>query len=127
MTTFRVVSYGGRSEPVLTVRQPWAELIVSGIKDVENRSWSTSYRGRLWIHASVSRVDREPEYVRVIERAPRGAIVGHVDLVDVVTDAPSKWAAPGKCHWLLANPLRLEEPVSAVGRLGLWSVPPELG
>jgi len=32
---------------VLTVCQPWASLIVAGIKDVEERSWRTDYRGRL--------------------------------------------------------------------------------
>jgi hypothetical protein len=37
----------------LTVRQPWASLIVTGAKDVENRSWPTSYRGTLLIHAGV--------------------------------------------------------------------------
>jgi hypothetical protein len=41
---------------VLTVRQPWASLIVAGIKNVENRSWRTKYRGKLGIHAG-SHVD----------------------------------------------------------------------
>lgn len=35
----------------LTVKQPWASLIVMGIKDVENRTWTTPYRGRILIHA----------------------------------------------------------------------------
>jgi hypothetical protein len=35
----------------LSIRQPWAGLIVAGIKDIENRSWSTSYRGPILIHA----------------------------------------------------------------------------
>jgi hypothetical protein len=41
----------------LTIRQPWASLIIAGIKDVENRTWSTGYRGELVIHAGRS-VDR---------------------------------------------------------------------
>jgi len=36
----------------LSVRQPWATLICSGIKTVENRTWKTDYRGKLLIHAS---------------------------------------------------------------------------
>jgi len=36
---------------VLTVRQPYASLLVSGIKDVENRSRRTNYRGTVLIHA----------------------------------------------------------------------------
>jgi hypothetical protein len=37
--------------PVLSVRQPWASFIISGLKSIELRSWSTEYRGWLWIHA----------------------------------------------------------------------------
>ena len=36
----------------LSIRQPWASLIVAGIKDIENRSWVTNYRGKLLIHAA---------------------------------------------------------------------------
>ncbi|MDR2553726.1 MAG: ASCH domain-containing protein [Treponema sp.] len=37
---------------VLSVRQPYAALICAGVKKVENRTWTTAYRGRLLIHAS---------------------------------------------------------------------------
>lgn len=36
----------------LSIRQPWAWLIVQGYKDIENRSWNTKYRGQVLIHAS---------------------------------------------------------------------------
>jgi hypothetical protein len=36
----------------LSVRQPHAALICAGVKTVENRTWKTDYRGRLFIHAS---------------------------------------------------------------------------
>jgi hypothetical protein len=39
----------------LSVCQPFASLIISGEKRVENRRWSTSYRGPLLIHAGKSR------------------------------------------------------------------------
>lgn len=35
----------------LTMHQPWASLLVYGIKRAEGRGWSTDFRGRLWIHA----------------------------------------------------------------------------
>jgi len=38
---------------VLSVCQPWAWLLVNGLKDVENRSWTTRHRGPLLIHAGI--------------------------------------------------------------------------
>jgi hypothetical protein len=35
----------------LTMHQPWASLLVYGIKRAEGRGWTTDFRGRLWIHA----------------------------------------------------------------------------
>jgi hypothetical protein len=37
---------------IFSVRQPWAALIVSRHKDIENRTWSTRYSGPVLIHAS---------------------------------------------------------------------------
>lgn len=36
----------------LSIRQPWAWLIVNGHKDIENRSWPTRFRGKFLVHAS---------------------------------------------------------------------------
>lgn len=36
----------------LSIKQPWASLIAQGIKDIENRTWKTKFRGRIFIHAS---------------------------------------------------------------------------
>ncbi|XP_077240318.1 uncharacterized protein LOC143881209 isoform X2 [Tasmannia lanceolata] len=38
--------------PCLTMHQPWASLLVHGIKRIEGRSWPAPMRGRLWIHAA---------------------------------------------------------------------------
>ncbi|CAF0837268.1 unnamed protein product [Rotaria sordida] len=43
----------------LTMHQPWASLLVRGIKMHEGRSWYTSHRGRLWIHAAAKEPDQE--------------------------------------------------------------------
>lgn len=39
----------------ISIKQPWASLIAHGIKDIENRSWRTNYRGRVLIHAGASK------------------------------------------------------------------------
>lgn len=48
----------------LSVRQPWAGLVVDGIKDVENRNKATSFRGRIGVHASL-KPDLGPEVLRL--------------------------------------------------------------
>ena len=45
----------------LSIRQPWASLIVEGFKDVENRSWRTPIRGEIAIHASASKTEDDWE------------------------------------------------------------------
>ena len=106
----------------LTLRQPWACLVVAGIKDVENRTWRTNHRGRLVIHAG-SAIDREvmDEHGRLLADCPRGAILGAVELVDIVRDSASPWAIAGNWHWLLDDPRPLLMPIRATGRLGLWT------
>ena len=108
----------------LTIRQPWASLIVFGEKDVENRTWTTRHRGSLAIHAGQA-VDHDLQAWQLniaqrINTFPRGAIVGIVDLRDVVRDSRSRWAEPGHHHWVLTDP-RPIEPVPMRGRLGLWT------
>src|SRR2546422_8913352 len=67
--------------PVLSVRQPWASYIASGLKSMELRSWTTDYRGWLWIHAS-----KQPDleamdiYRPKAEHFPTGGLVGIADL-----------------------------------------------
>lgn len=112
------------------MRQPWAWAIIHAGKDVENRTWRTGYRGPLLIHAAQA-FDEEMHAAPLstwrrygIKSRPaclfeRSAIVGVVDLVDIVQDSTSRWAIDGCYHWLLANPRPLE-PVPAAGRLGLW-------
>ena len=70
---------------ILSVRQPWAWLLFNG-KDIENRTWRTSYRGPLLIHASLGKdpedfMPRQREYIEsagivIPEDLPRGAILG---------------------------------------------------
>jgi ASCH domain len=48
----------GTPMKILSILQPWAHLIVSGSKNIENRTWSTSYRGPFLVQASLN-VNRE--------------------------------------------------------------------
>jgi hypothetical protein len=100
----------------LSVRQPWAWLIVNGYKDIENRSWRTNHRGPLLIHASSNRSLCTPASLRQIEgkyhvRLPRefdfGGIIGVLDVVDCVKTHPSKWKIRGGWGWVLKNPRKL--------------------
>jgi hypothetical protein len=80
---------------VLTVRQPWAGLLVAGIKDVENRGWRTSYRGPLLIHAGTGTDPYDAATPLLPNCALHGAILGMVTLLDCVRGYPSVWATPG--------------------------------
>ena len=101
---------------VLSLRQPWAWLIVNGYKDIENRSWRTNHRGPLLIHASSNRSLTSSKNLAAIEkkyrvRLPRdfdfGGIVGVADVVDCVKTHLSKWKIRGSWGWVLENPRRL--------------------
>ncbi len=116
----------------LVIRQPWADLVVDGIKGVENRSWTTAYRGPLAIVAGAARDKKAHEQAERIARqvgldtftpaTVYGAVVGFVDLVAITTDLESPWAEPGAHHWLLARPRRLNTPKPIKGRLGLFDI-----
>lgn len=117
---------------VLTVKQPWAWAIIHGGKDVENRSWTTQYRGPLairagkaWVASAAGDINKRTGAGVPMVRAfgdpkyPLGAIIGIVDLVDVVTESESPWTDGSEYHWVLANPRPLPEPSFIGGGLGL--------
>ncbi|KAL9265532.1 Activating signal cointegrator 1-like protein [Drosera capensis] len=56
---------GNYRHPCLTMHQPWASLLVHGIKRVEGRSWPAPIRGRLWIHAASKIPD--PDIIKAME------------------------------------------------------------
>ncbi|HET6983776.1 MAG TPA: ASCH domain-containing protein [Myxococcaceae bacterium] len=106
----------------ITIRQPWAELIVRGEKDVENRSWRTRHRGPLLIHAG-GQADRKrfgehgvPDDVQL------GAIIGVVEVVDCTQEKTSAWHEEGSWGWYLARPRRFKKPIPMKGQRGLFEV-----
>lgn len=105
---------------VLTVKQPWANFIVIGEKDVENRTWKCpeKYIGkRVLIHSSktsniVSKKDTNMLF---------GAIIGSVVIEKCVKDYNSKWAIKNHWHWVLKDAIKFDKPIMNVkGSLGIW-------
>jgi hypothetical protein len=88
----------------LSIRQPWAWLIIHGGKDIENRFWNTKMRGPILIHASSTMTDMDYESARhaaaVIrpdlafpepEELEKGGIIGEVTIATVVAHPVSRW------------------------------------
>lgn len=116
---------------VLTVRQPWASLIVCGAKNIENRTWSTSYRGPLLIQASASLSRSELRAARELcdsigvsipENLPLGGIVGITRVLDCVERSDSPWFC-GPIGWALSGSRELPF-VAIKGQLGLFDASP---
>lgn len=102
--------------PPRSIRQPWADLILMGDKDVENRSRRTHFCGTILVHASAKRPDpdlddefqeeaRRAGFVRKNERweFDLGAILGMVDIVDCVEPFSSPWFS-GPYGWGARQP-----------------------
>lgn len=95
----------------LSIRQPWAHLIIHAAKDIENRTWPTRVRGDVLIHAgkTMSRHDYQdavefcsclPDFVLPSNfdfpsyetlKSECGGIVGVMKIVDCVSESPSPW------------------------------------
>lgn len=122
----------------LSIEQWWAQLIISGAKDVENRSRPTSFRGRFGVHVSLKRAhygdidfDAIPDdLVREAVRsawecnASAGRVIGTAELVDCIRDSKSIWAIDNYWHWVLRDPRPYSRSRPAKGRLGLWEWTP---
>lgn len=120
----------------LSIKQPWATAFVSGPKTFENRSWATSLRGPMLVHASAS-PDRGHalDFCRIYWREcpaladmPRGAIIGVVEIVACHWPGPtsvlSPWRSASAYGWeRAADTLILTEPIPYRGQLGLFTVP----
>lgn len=114
---------------VLSLKQPFAELILQGRKKIELRKWNTKFRGEFLIHASKI-PDEEAMKKFGFSELPCGFIVGKARLVDVkkygdkqehLKDknlhlASSDW---GNYGFVLENPERLEK-IFVKGMLGFW-------
>lgn len=98
----------------LSIRQPWAWLIVNGFKAVENRTWATNYRGDFLIHTGKVLLPADYDAAMLFIEAfvdpalvaqvpdmaelPLGGVVGMAKLVDCVTESPSPWFMGGAAN-----------------------------
>ena len=120
----------------LTIKQPWATLIMQGDKRFEFRSWQTKYRGDLLIHAGKG-IDKEAmkrleKYLP--EELPYGKILGKVKLVDCIKMSPelkelllkensdiyTKSSFQENYGWRVSYVEVFENPIDAKGHLSLW-------
>lgn len=122
----------------LSIKQPWASLICTprndnsflGIKDIENRTWKTNFRGRVYIHASAKIafvgsyrenlphrfwIDlSESERSSLINSFQhRGSIIGEVDIIDCVINHSSIWAEKTRIStsWGENLPVIIDKPI----------------
>lgn len=115
----------------LSIRQPWAWLVVNGHKDIENRSRRTHFRGRIYVHTgkNMSLPDDFPEQREYIRQSgivipadlPTGAIVGEVTIIGCVESSKSPWFS-GRYGYKLEAPAVYETPVPYRGQLGFFAV-----
>jgi len=120
---------------VLSIKNPWAYLVVLGIKDIENRSWKTNYRGKLLIHATQTPIKFNSynelftsDQIKIIQdnninfnQMINSAIIGDVELIDCIQNSNSLWAETGQWHWVLSTPKIYSTPMLNIkGSLSIW-------
>ena len=128
----------------LSIKQPWSWLICAGFKDIENRTWQTQLRGRVYVHTGKLidddgwcfiqyRLDKKAWAtlwaMDTITGFALGAIIGEVDIIDCKfrfgeenENLYSKWHIPGQYGFILANPVLYETPIPMRGKLGFFEV-----
>ena len=104
----------------ISIKQPWTDLIMRGIKTIELRSWRTHYRGPLVLCVSAS-----PK----INNLPTGIAIETFDLVDIRPSISDDiefacLAPPENCFsWIIENPVFFKHPWPVKGRLMLFDMP----
>jgi len=105
----------------ISVKQPWANMIASGKKTIETRTWSTKYRGDLLIVSS-----KRPN------TPPAGCALCVVELYDCVPMTPDHEhdacleVYPKAWAWMLRNIRPLAYPFQVTGKLGIYNYDIEL-
>lgn len=121
-------------ELALSVRQPWAWAIIAGHKVIENRSAGSIRAGRMdcrriCIHAATGLKQDEFQWAHWRlhkhgvtcprpDQLVRGAIIGHVEVIDIISESDSEWFG-GQIGLVLKDPVRIE-PIPAMGELGYF-------
>lgn len=126
---------------VLTIKQPFAELIKNNIKTIETRSWKTNYRGEIYIHAGKRKIDKKTkERLELSElydakMLDYGKIICKCNLIDCIymdeeyikklkkdkNNFVSGRYEIGRYAWILSDIYPLENKISINGQLGIWN------
>lgn len=126
---------------VISLTEPFATIISEGKKHIETRSWKTSYRGELYIHASKTKIKKEwannKELMDLVENKELnyGYIICKCNLVDCVymdEDFIKKIQKNhqeyicgiyeiGRYAWILEDVHILKEKIPAKGSLNIWN------
>ena len=129
----------------LSVQQPWAWAIITGAKDVENRTWTSRYTGTLHIHAGLKRpaaaevedaISMVAKHLRIPVTAARedyqrhrehgfGAIIGSVRMRGCAEYWDSEWHDDGQYGFVLTDAQRFDTPVPCKGRRKIFKYTPE--
>jgi len=120
----------------LTLKEPWATLVVNGYKTYEFRSWKTNYRGKILIHAGMSKENKVlPIFEKYNLDYSCGEIIGEAEIIDCILvdeefskklnkinkDVYYKDTYIGKYAWVLSNMKKYEKTIPIKGKLGLWN------
>lgn len=126
---------------VISLTEPFATIIKNGYKKIETRSWKTSYRGELYIHASSTKIPKKwkenKDLMALAEpNLSYGKIICKCQLVDCIEmtkeniekikkENPTEYLCgiyeEGRYAWILENTKPLETPIEAKGHLGIWN------
>lgn len=120
----------------LTIKEPWATLIIDGYKKYEFRSWKTNYRGKILIHAGMSlEKDMLERFKDYNLECSKGAIIGEALLTDCIlvnkelndelrSIDPIVYGRSNHVEtyaWKLENVVKYDRPIYIKGKLGLWN------
>lgn len=123
---------------VLSVQQPWADLLVRDIKHIENRTWATAHRGPLLIHATKKMDIEGLEWIRMrfpntgcvkfYDEYVRGAVVGVVELFSIdkpeeTTVDHSPFRDMAQFGWNVRDARAFAYPYPYKGKLSIWQIP----
>lgn len=126
----------------LSMHQPWASLLVRGIKRVEGRTWYTSHRGRLWIAAAAKKptpqetAEVEAMYRHIYKKEPRfpkdyptGCLLGCVNVTDCLSQEQFRQQFPDTCEesaspfvFICTNPQELLVKFPMKGKHKIWKL-----
>ena len=121
---------------VLTIKEPWATLIIDGYKKYEFRTWKTNYRGKILIHAGMSEEkDMLKKFKDYNLNCSKGMIIGEALLTDCILVTKEfeeellkidKTVYGRESHemtyaWKLENVIKYDKSIPIKGKLGLWN------